>query len=158
MRQAKCTISLFIAILLISPLAYSESTDIQEIRNLITDYGWHADNKDAESYSALFTKNARLQSIKLGFDLRDQQEILNFMKSRWDNKKAPPEQRRHNISGVKITELTEATAQYRAILTLTTKTPNNPINFMLSGYYNGEVKKTKNGWKISYLEFHPDIP
>jgi len=139
-----------------SQLAISEGDDKQRIHDLIADYGWYADSRDVQGYLSLFTSDAVFVAPKLGLSLSGQQEISEFIGPRWKKIAESGEQRRHIITGIRLTNVSEKSGTYRAILNLSANPSEGETKIVMTGYYVGTITKTTAGWRIARLEFYPD--
>lgn len=134
-----------------SQSAISEHDDRQRIHELIADYGWYADSRDVQSYLGLFTPDAAFVAPKLGLSLNGQQEISAFIGPRWKKIAELGEQRRHIITGIRLTNVSEKSASYRAILNLAAKKSEGETKIVMTGFYVGTLTKTAAGWRIARL-------
>ena len=139
-----------------SQLAISQGNDKQRIYDLIADYGWYADSRDVQGYLGLFINDAVFASPKMGLSLSGRKEISDFIVPRWKKIGESGEQRRHIITGIRLTNLTERSGTYRAILNLSANPSEGETKIMMTGYYVGTVTKIEAEWRIARLEFYPD--
>jgi hypothetical protein len=102
-----------------SQLTLSQENEKQRIYELIADYGWYADSRDMKSYLGLFTADGAFVAPEMGLSLNSPKEMSDFLGPRWQNIAESGEQRRHIITGIRVTSITEKSATYRAILNLT---------------------------------------
>jgi ketosteroid isomerase-like protein len=133
-----------------------QSGDILQIQNLVADYGWYADARDVSGYAGLFIEQAVFCSPNTQLSLSGREAIIATIDPYWKKADETGEQRRHIISGVKVTEYDGESARYRAILNLSGVMPGDTPRLLLSGVYLGEVVKTEQGWRFARVEFLQD--
>ena len=137
--------------------ANSDTVDVHlGAENLLADYGFIADQRDAEAIRALFVTDGSLTIPAGGVSVTGQQAIADTFTQFWKPVAAAGQQRRHAITGIRITEITGETARFRAIMNVTGTSPTSGVQIFLTGYYQGEIARTEAGWRFKALEIHAD--
>jgi hypothetical protein len=128
----------------------------QGAENLFADYGFIADQRDAEAIKTLFVTEGSLAIPAAGVRVSGQQAIADTFTQVWKPVAAAGQQRRHIITGIRITEIAGETARFRAIMNVTGTSPTGGVQIFLTGYYQGEIMRTEAGWRFKALEIHAD--
>lgn len=128
----------------------------QAAENLLADYGFIADQRDADAIKALFVTEGSLAIPAARVRVSGQQAIADTFTQIWKPVAAAGQQRRHIISGIRITEITGDAARFRAIMNVTGTSPAGGVQIFMTGYYQGEIARTAQGWRFTALEIHAD--
>ena len=137
-------------------LASASDTVQIGVSNLIADYGFHADRRDTKTVSSLFTEDGQLVVPKVGADVTGRASIAAAFGQTWQQVAKSGQQRRHIISSVRLSNITEKSADFRAIMNVTGKPSNGSPQVYLTGFYRGTAVWTDEGWRLKRLEINID--
>ncbi len=122
------------------------------IAEMVAQYSYYWDSKDAKGFADLFTEDAVVERWASGelvsnSRLVGRQAILIYAKQAHEGRLSDT-QTRHHMSALVFVELTEDTAFTENMVLVTHQTTAAPyING--SGIYRNKWRKTNQGWKIS---------
>ena len=139
---------LFLSCLFI-PASYAEDV-YRDCINLVTDYAFHRDRYDAESFSNLFTEDASLtvgnQSWRGRINIRQRIEGLDSGTTI-----------RHLMSTIRIEPVDElhATGVSYATIYTAADAGSTTEGFAIIGEYHDEFVLTEMGWRIQTRVLHP---
>ncbi len=131
--------------------------DRLDILQIIAEYSYTFDSKDAEGWSKLFTEDAVWEFIGPQSDtpvmkLDGRDEILAWAKQR--HSEIPANIRSyHHQSGIAFEGLTQDSARTRVMVIITAHdmTEAEPkVRTTLAGVYHDEWRKTSDGWRFAH--------
>lgn len=134
---------------LIIPVAYAEDV-YRDCINLVTDYAFHRDRYDAESFANLFTEDASLTVGNQTWDGRDNiRERIEGLNSSTTI--------RHLMSTIRIVPVDGLNATGVSYATIYTASEGSSTaeGFAIIGEYHDEFVLTEAGWKIKNRVLHP---
>jgi hypothetical protein len=122
------------------------------IQEIIAEYSYAYDSKDAEAFAQLFLEDAIFEVILPGESsptvrLSSRVAIREWAALRYELN--APSQARHYQSGVLFNELTAETASTRTMLLLTRQSGPDAVPLLhLTGIYHDKWRKVREGWRI----------
>ena len=138
------------------------STDRQEIMDLINSYSYTYDSKDLDGWLSLFKEDAIWSDYEGNSSVpkvmtRSNEERRQLVKPRLAALKAQGIQTRHYMTNTIINQTSEGKVDGITMLLLMWQYPSEanprPIN---TGYYRDEFIKTEQGWMFASREAHID--
>ena len=126
------------------------------VADLISDYGFLADARDTAAVASLFTDDAALEVPVAGISVRGQAAIEAVYAQIWTGLAGTGVQRRHIISGLRLTEVTPQSADFRAIMNVTERSSEPRPQLHMTGYYTGKAVQTAAGWKFEQFVINAD--
>jgi len=132
-----------------------------EIADVIAQYSYRWDSKDAEGFASLFTQDATMErwaSGKLipGSRLEGRQTILAYAQESHEGRLAD-RQTRHHMSGLVFIELTENSALTENMVLITHQTAAEAAaHIASSGIYRNTWRKIDQGWRIAKRVLYTD--
>lgn len=131
----------------------SRTEDMLAIQQVIAQYSYTYDFKDAGGWADLFTEDGvwesyRGQNAEPGTRLKSRREIKEWAESSMQRRLAGS-YNFHHQSGILFDELTDDSAQTRSMVIITAHdAPDQPNRITLTGYYQTRWRKTPQGWRI----------
>jgi len=129
-----------------------------EIGDLFADYGFAADQRDPEAVSALFAEDGMLAIPVVNIEARGRDAIASSFRKTWEPVAAAGQQRRHVISGLRLTSGVGKERGFRAIMTVVGTARDGTPQLYVNGYYTGIAVLTAQGWRFKRLEIRVDTP
>jgi uncharacterized protein (TIGR02246 family) len=127
-----------------------------EIADLFADYGFAADQRDADAVTTLFTEDGVLAISVVGIEVQGREAIAATFRKTWEPVSKAGQQRRHVISGLRITGMKSKEHSFRAIMTVAGTARDGTPQVYLNGYYTGTAVRGAQGWRFKRLEIHVD--
>jgi uncharacterized protein (TIGR02246 family) len=127
-----------------------------EIADLFADYGFAADQRDADAVTALFTEDGVLAIPAVGIEAQGREAIAASFRKTWEPVAKAGQQRRHVITGLRITGMKGKEHSFRAIMTVAGTARDGTPQVYLNGYYTGTAARSTQGWRFKRLEIHVD--
>jgi len=99
------------AIVAVGPAMAKPSTNAaaiaakSEIADLFADYGFAADQRDPDAVTALFTEDGALAIPAVGIEAQGPEAIAASFRKTWEPVAKAGQQRRHVITGLRITSM-----------------------------------------------------
>lgn len=133
-------------------------SDREAIEELLSKYGACFDSGDAAGAASVFTKDA-VMSLSIG----DQGEVARFegqdsiqsMLKGASDAQAPGEQRRHHLSGIRVS----GTGPYTVdSVILVTRAVGGKMDILTSGVQTDTIVKSGKGLALSKRALHVDVP
>ena len=122
------------------------------IQDLIIQYAYRWDAKDADGFADLFTEDAVLERWAQGAlksRIEGKAAILAYSRKSHQGRLAD-RQTRHHMSGVVFKNLTESSAVTENMVLITHQIDGQPTpQVVSSGIYRNSWRKTEGGWKIA---------
>jgi uncharacterized protein (TIGR02246 family) len=128
-----------------------------EIADLFADYGFAADQRDPAAVAALFTEDGVLAIPVAGIEAQGREAIAASFRKTWEPVARVGQQRRHVITGLRITGMKGRDHDFRAIMTVAGTAPDRTPQVYLTGYYAGTAIHRNQGWRFKRLEIHVDV-
>jgi uncharacterized protein (TIGR02246 family) len=128
-----------------------------EIADLFADYGFAADQRDAEAVAALFTEAGVLAIPVVGIQVQGREAIAASFRKTWEPVAKAGQQRRHVITGLRITGMKGKEHSFRAIMTVAGTARDGGPQVYLNGYYTGTAVRSNQGWRFKQLEIQVDL-
>ena len=167
-RQIRLTLSSFLCglgLLVFAGFVFADEDqslkDRLAILDVVSQYSYRWDSKDAAGFSKLFTVDAIMESWQLGAKeprskLEGRQAILEYAIQSHTGRLAD-RQTRHHQTAVIFLELTATTARTENMVMVTHQTIDDRVAFIsASGIYRNTWRKTDQGWKIASRALHVD--
>jgi uncharacterized protein (TIGR02246 family) len=151
------------AIVAVGPAMAKPSTNAaaiaakSEIADLFADYGFAADQRDPDAVTALFTEDGALAIPAVGIEAQGREAIAASFRKTWEPVAKAGQQRRHVITGLRITSMKGKDHSFRAIMTVAGKARDGAPQVYLNGYYTGTAVRSNQGWRFKRLEIHVDM-
>ena len=148
--------SLLLALCLLAPSLASADTvaDRLAITDVLTQYSYRWDSKDAAGFAGLFTEDAVMERHMngepvSGTRVEGKQAIHDYARKSHQGRLAD-RQSRHHFSGIVFLELNadSASTENMALITHQTASDSAPV-ILASGIYRNTWRKTADGWRIS---------
>lgn len=139
-----------------SPRNAVAAEDKSAIADLIADYGFAADSRDAKAVALLFTEDARFEVPASRVNVSGRGAIAAAFDQGWQAIANVPLQRRHIITGLRVTGVEGRARQFRAIMNVTQTGPDGPPRLHLTGFYQGIAVPTPDGWRLKFLQINID--
>jgi len=156
-RKLQFTLTIFalLGLLLSSTtLAADVATDRLAIADVLTQYSYRWDGKDAAGFADLFTEDAVIEqhingALTAGSRVIGRNAIYEYALESHRGRLAD-RQTRHHFSGLVFLELSaeSAVTENMALITHQTASDSAPVN-RSSGIYHNTWRKTATGWRIS---------
>ena len=130
----------------------TNTEDKLAIQEIIAEYSYAYDSKDAEAFAQLFLEDAVFEIIVPGESsptvrLSSRVAISEWAAQRHELNAAS--QARHYQSGILFNELTAETASTRTMLLLTRQIGPDALPLLhLTGVYHDQWRKAREGWRI----------
>ncbi|NKB35099.1 MAG: hypothetical protein GKR91_18540 [Pseudomonadales bacterium] len=131
-----------------------EIIDRLAITDVLTQYSYRWDSKDAEGFAGLFTEEGIMErwvygELVEGSRVAGRSAIFDYAQRSHAGRLAD-RQTRHHFSGIVFLELNEATAVTENMALITHQTANDPAAFISSsGIYRISWQKTPEGWRMN---------
>lgn len=167
-RQSRLSLSTIVwglVLLLCAGLAFADQDetikDRLAILDVISQYSYRWDSKDAQGFANLFTVDAIMESWQLGARqprsrIEGRQAIFAYARQSHTGRLAD-RQTRHHQTAVIFLELTATTARTENMVMVTHQTIDDRAAFIsTSGIYRNTWRKTEKGWKIASRALHVD--
>jgi ketosteroid isomerase-like protein len=129
-----------------------------EIADLFADYGFAADQRDPEAVSALFVEDGVLAIPVVKIEAKGRAAIAASFSKTWEPVAAAGQQRRHVITGLRLTSGEDKERGFRAIMTVVGTARDGTPQLYVNGYYTGVAVRTAQGWRFKRLEIRVDTP
>jgi hypothetical protein len=126
------------------------------VADLINDYGFLADARDAEAVASLFAEGGALTIPAANVSVIGPTDIEGVYAATWAGLAGTLVKRRHIISGLRLTDVTPDGANFRAIMNVTERSEAPQPQLHLTGYYTGKAVQTAAGWKLEQLVINID--
>ena len=127
-----------------------------EIGDLFADYGFVADQRDPEAVSALFAEDGVLAIPVVKIEAQGRDAIAASFRKTWEPVAAAGQQRRHVITGLRLTSGEGGERGFRAIMTVVGTARDGTPQLYVNGYYTGIAVRTAQGWRFKRLEIRVD--
>jgi uncharacterized protein (TIGR02246 family) len=151
-----------IALSLCSPVIAKPTNDAASIAaksgiaDLFADYGFAADARNPDAVAALFAQDGVLAIPVAGVEALGREAIAASFRKTWEPVAKAGQQRRHVITGLRITDQIGRERGFRAIMTVAGTARDGTPQIYLNGYYAGRAFRSANGWRFKRLEIHVD--
>ncbi len=151
---AVLTIYLVVAVTSAHAQEYNQVRDRLAIAEVVAQYSYQWDSKDAEGFASLFTDDAVMERWASGEFISDsrlegRQAILIYAKEAHEGRLAD-RQTRHHMSALVFIELTQDTALTENMVLITHQTEADAAAYINgSGIYRNTWRKTDEGWNIA---------
>lgn len=133
----------------------SSTEDMLAIQQVIAQYSYTFDFKDAEGWANLFTEDGVWESYRgnntePGTSLKSRQEIRQWAESSME-RRLEGSYNLHHQTALLFDELTDDSAQTRTMVLITAHdATDEPNRISLTGYYQTRWRKTAQGWLIEH--------
>lgn len=129
------------------------AVDRIEIHELVTSYGFHHDRRDFEALGSCFTPDATY-TLKIAdgesFGPHSGRDAIIAQIRKF--KESQSDVRRHHISNVQVTPITENEASVTSYVLVTATSSTEGLKIITVGNYSDLVRRTPEGWKIAGKE------
>ena len=148
------TISTLILACASNPGALDTHADCSAIEDVIAQYAYRWDGKDAEGFADLFTEDAVFEVEVSGVRIPDARvegrpAILAYAKDSHEGRLAG-KQTRHHMTSLVFVELTDDSAATENMVLVTHQSATDATpQPRVSGVYRNDWRRTSQGWKIS---------
>lgn len=152
-------------LLLIMPSAYSagdakSGDDRQAISDLIADYAYRWDRKDAAAFSKLFSSNGAIDvwvagKVVEGTRVEGRDNILAYARKA-HAERIGKKQSRHHFTSLIFRELNATRAITEHMLLVTHQAPGQKLEMITSGYYKITWSKLDDNWLIEHRTLYLD--
>jgi hypothetical protein len=122
------------------------TTDLLSIQRLLYDYAWACDSGDWELLRSVFTETARLDYASTGGPAAGRDEVVTWLKESLSQL----EFIQHVVSNFRI-ETSGDQAGGRAMFLTSFRVPGTDGVLLTGGYYDLELVRAADGWKIHSL-------
>ena len=121
------------------------------------------DARDAESWTDLFTDDAVWEHVRVGdaepvrrYESRE--ALQEWISSYFEQASRDGRSTRHFSTGTEVIELTVDTARARTSVATVQSAPGPEPKIVSMGYYDDELRKTRDGWRFVRRTFVNDLP